>query len=133
MASDPIASGSGSMDVDSEAPPSTSHANGVIDLSQSRRPRASSVPLQPSNLKVGYIYSSEMMNHFSPHGHPEQPLRIQQIWATLVNEQLHKRMKWMPIREVVKGEALLVHSEDHWNKVIAIQCECQRIFSALLD
>ncbi|KAH9481513.1 Histone deacetylase 5 [Psilocybe cubensis] len=121
MATEPIASGSGTMDIDSEKTPSTSQANPMADTFQTRRPRASSLPLQPSNLKVGYIYSSEMMNHFCPGGHPEQPLRIQQIWATIVNEQLHKRMKWMPIREVKKGEALLVHSEDHWNKVIAIQ------------
>jgi hypothetical protein len=33
-------------------------------------------------------------------------------------------MKWIPIREVRRDEALLVHSEDHWNKVISLQCEC---------
>ncbi|KAF9475778.1 histone deacetylase complex protein [Pholiota conissans] len=87
----------------------------------SRRPRSSSVPLKPDNFAVGYIYSSQMMSHFSPHGHPEQPLRIQQIWRTIVQDQLDKRMKWIPIREVLKDEALLVHSEDHWDKVIAIQ------------
>ena len=64
-----------------------------------------------------------MMSHFSPHGHPEQPLRIQKIWRTIVQDQLDRRMKWIPIREVVKDEVLLVHSEDHWDKVIAIQRE----------
>lgn len=116
----PVASGSGAMDVDTDTPPP--HVTSAI-ASQPKRPRASSVPLHPSNLNVGYIYSSEMMSHFSPHGHPEQPARIQQIWATLVREELNRRMKWLPIREVRKDEALLVHSEDHWNKVMAIQCE----------
>lgn len=111
-----------SMDVDNEAGPSTLGAK-TVDSSVARRPRASSLPLNPDNFAVGYIYSSEMMSHFSPHGHPEQPLRIQQIWHTIVRDQLNKRMKWIPIREVRKEEALLVHSEDHWDKVIAIQCE----------
>ncbi|KAF8973205.1 histone deacetylase complex protein [Flammula alnicola] len=94
---------------------------GTIDNSIARRPRATSVPLNPPNFTVGYIYSSEMMSHFSPHGHPEQPARIQQIWHTIVRDQLNKRMKWIPIREVRRDEALLVHSEDHWDKVMAIQ------------
>ncbi|KAF8200755.1 histone deacetylase complex protein [Pholiota molesta] len=108
------------MDVDNEVGPPTMGAK-TVDSSVARRPRASSLPLNPDNFAVGYIYSSEMMSHFSPHGHPEQPLRIQQIWHTIVRDQLNKRMKWIPIREVRKEEALLVHSEDHWDKVIAIQ------------
>ncbi|KIM40068.1 hypothetical protein M413DRAFT_446225 [Hebeloma cylindrosporum] len=86
-----------------------------------QRPRAGSLPLHHPSYTVGYIYSSEMMSHFSPHGHPEQPARIQKIWLTLVRDELNKRMKWIPIREVRRDEALLVHSEDHWNKVIALQ------------
>lgn len=102
------------MDVDSD---------GVAPSIPSCRPRASSLPANPPDYTVGYIYSSEMMSHFSPHGHPEQPARIQQIWQTLVRDQLTKKMKWLPIRQVRKEEALLVHSEDHWDKVIALQCE----------
>jgi histone deacetylase 6 len=107
------------MDVDSDVPMASSI------LSESCRRRASSLPanLNPPDYTVGYIYSSEMMSHFSPHGHPEQPARIQQIWQTLVRDQLTKKMKWLPIRQVRKEEALLVHSEDHWDKVIALQCE----------
>ena len=92
------------------------------------RPRASSLPANPPDYTVGYIYSSEMMSHFSPHGHPEQPARIQHIWQTLVRDQLTKKMKWLPIRQVRKEEALLVHSEDHWDKVIALQCEHELFF-----
>lgn len=106
------------MEVDSDVVPVH------LDVSiPSCRPRASSLPANPPDYTVGYIYSSEMMSHFSPHGHPEQPARIQQIWQTLVRDQLTKKMKWLPIRQVRKEEALLVHSEDHWDKVIALQCE----------
>lgn len=94
-----------------------------VDNLLPQRPRAGSLPLHRPNYTVGYIYSSEMMSHFSPHGHPEQPARIQKIWLTLVRDELNKRMKWIPIREVRRDEALLVHSEDHWNKVISLQCE----------
>jgi histone deacetylase 6 len=106
---------SDSMDVDSDVVSSR--------VASSSRPRATSLPANPPDYTVGYIYSSEMMSHFSPHGHPEQPARIQQIWQTLVRDQLTKKMKWLPIRQVRKEEALLVHSEDHWDKVIALQCE----------
>jgi histone deacetylase 6 len=89
-----------------------------------QKPRASSVPIKYPDFSVGYVYSSEMMSHFSPQGHhPEQPQRIQRIWVALKSGQLTEKMKWIPIREVRRDETLLVHSEDHWNKVIALQCE----------
>ncbi|KAF9462480.1 histone deacetylase clr3 [Collybia nuda] len=86
--------------------------------------RASSVPLQgsqTSGFTVGYVYSSEMTSHFSPQGHPEQPERISRIYQALVGTRCTKKMEWLPIRPVRKEEALLVHSEDHWDKVQAIQ------------
>jgi len=107
------------MDIDKRAVPASEPAQPVA----SRKPRATSVPWKDPNFSVGYVYSAEMMNHFSPHGHPEQPLRIQSIWVMLTRDELTKKMKWMPIREVRKDEALLVHSEDHWNKVMALQRE----------
>jgi hypothetical protein len=109
---------SDSMDVDSDVVSSR-----VAPSIPSGRPRAASLPTNPPDYTVGYIYSSEMMSHFSPHGHPEQPARIQHIWQTLVRDQLTKKMKWLPIRQVRKEEVLLVHSEDHWDKVIALQCK----------
>lgn len=88
-----------------------------------QKPRASSLPVKYPDFTVGYVYSSEMMSHFSPQGHPEQPQRIQRIWLVLKLGELIEKMKWLPIREVRKDEVLLVHSEDHWNKVLALQCE----------
>ncbi|KDR75830.1 hypothetical protein GALMADRAFT_97752 [Galerina marginata CBS 339.88] len=113
-------SGGDPMDLDPAPAPAPSVSGPNIGT-LSRQPRASSVPLNHPNYTVGYVYSSEMMSHFSPHGHPEQPARIQRIWLTLVDDQLTKRMKWIPIREVRRDEALLVHGEDHWNKVVSLQ------------
>lgn len=96
-----------SMDVDTEKLP--------------HRPRASSLPLRPSGLTVGYVYTAEMTGHFNPAGHPECPERTVTIYQTLVQEHYTQKMKWIPIRPVRRGEALLVHSEDHWDKVLAIQ------------
>jgi histone deacetylase 6 len=88
-------------------------------------PRASSVPLHLSELTVGYVYSTEMMQHFStsPQGHPEQPARIVRIMQAIRAAHYHDKMKRLPIRPVRRDEALLVHSEDHWDKVQAIQCK----------
>ncbi|KAG6916665.1 hypothetical protein DXG01_005889 [Tephrocybe rancida] len=85
--------------------------------------RASSVPLHPSDYTVGYVYSTEMMSHFSraPTGHPETPERISEIYKALVKHHHEPKMKRFPIRLVKKEEALLVHSEDHWDKVQAIK------------
>lgn len=55
--------------------------------------------------------------------HPEQPSRIVRIWKTLVEKEYTKKMLWLPIRTVRREEALLVHTEDHWDKVQAIQCK----------
>ncbi|TFK75379.1 histone deacetylase complex protein [Pluteus cervinus] len=84
-------------------------------------PRSSSVPLRPTEYTVGYVYSAEMTSHFSALRHPEQPERISRIMQAIVHARYANKMKWIPIREVRKDEALLVHSEDHWNKVYAIQ------------
>lgn len=85
--------------------------------------RATSLPPRFDQFTVGYVYAAEMMEHLSLHGHPEQPERISRILAAIVAEHLHTRMKRIPIRPVKRDEALLVHSEDHWDKVMAIQCE----------
>lgn len=91
--------------------------------------RASSEPLERDGFTVGYVYSSEMMVHYSPHGHPEEPSRISRIFDAITAARLAPKMKQLPTRQVKKEEALLVHSEDHWDKVIAIQCESQFILA----
>ncbi|KAF5354646.1 hypothetical protein D9756_005351 [Leucocoprinus leucothites] len=92
---------------------------------KSSRARAASVPYNPAipNYTVGYVYSSEMTTHLKLGNdpHPEQPSRIVWIWKTLVEKEYTKKMLWLPIRTVSREEALLVHTEDHWDKVQAIQ------------
>jgi|ERR1700722_3273684 len=106
-----------SMDVDNEEDPQP------IRRLTSDSPRASSVPLHLSDFTVGYVYSSEMMQHYSPQGHPEQPERIARIMQAIKDARYHVKMKRLHIRPVKRDEALLVHSDDHWDKVHAIQCE----------
>ncbi|KAF5372924.1 hypothetical protein D9758_001743 [Tetrapyrgos nigripes] len=86
--------------------------------------RASSVPpsLHPSSdLPVGYVYSTLMAEHFNPAGHYEDPNRIKEIWQAIVDAKYNLKMQSLPIRPVTKAEAMLVHSEDHWDKVLRIQ------------
>lgn len=109
------------MDVDGEE----SHQNQVqIQPPLSPVQRAISVPHRFPHFTVGYVYSSDMMLHASETGqHPEQPERISRIRATIRDANLLQQMKQIPIRPVKKDEALLVHSQEHWYKVLAIQCE----------
>lgn len=89
------------------------------------RPRAQSEPFQvPHQFAVGYVYSMDMLVHASVHGHPEQPDRISRIYHAIRGANLIPKMKQIPIRPVYRNEALLVHTEEHWDKVLAIQCEC---------
>ena len=85
--------------------------------------RASSLPIKPQEFTVGFVYSTEMMIHFDPNGHPEQPERISRIHDALEEANCLSKMKRLPIRPVRKEESLLVHSEDHWDKVRDIQSE----------
>ena len=92
------------------------------------RPRAQSEPFRaPKQFTVGYVYSMDMLIHASLHGHPEQPDRISKIFQAIQGATLIQKMKHIPIRPVYRNEALLVHTEEHWDKVLAIQCECGKL------
>lgn len=52
--------------------------------------------------------------------HPEQPSRISRIHAKLLESGCIQLMHQLEIRQMSRDEAILVHSEDHWNKVAAI-------------
>lgn len=120
---EPVASGSNAIDsfameVDSPmARPATSAP------SQDLFPiRSSSLPLHTPEFTVGYVYSAEMLAHHHPSGHPEKPERISRIWEAFIRARLLPKMKRLTIRPVQKYEALLVHTEDLWNKVEEFQC-----------
>ncbi|KAI0766556.1 histone deacetylase complex protein [Irpex lacteus] len=97
-----------------------------------RRPRsssadqdASSIPAKRMKLaepRVGYVYDEEMLLHacLAPDGHPEQPSRITRIFNELLNAEIIEKMKQIPVRAVEREEALLVHSQVLWDKVMAI-------------
>ncbi|KAG8910506.1 Histone deacetylase hda1, partial [Tulasnella sp. 417] len=84
--------------------------------------------------RVGYVYDTRMMqhtevrdpNHYTPEDddseshHPEQPRRIECIDKKLDEAGCLELMTRLAIRHLRKDEALLVHSEDHWQKVEAI-------------
>jgi hypothetical protein len=99
--------------------------------------RASSVPHRLIEYTSGYVYSTEMMSHMCLKGHPEQPDRISRIFQAIKDANYITRMKQLAIRPVKRSEALLVHSEDHWDKVLDIQCESllwiHSIFLAVLS
>ncbi|KAF8664383.1 hypothetical protein AX16_000754 [Volvariella volvacea WC 439] len=121
MATDPTSTSNvAEMEVDAQ-PPQESNSVWQPQLEQPPRPRASSVPLRATDHTVGYVYSSEMTSHYSERQHPETPQRITRIMRTIVTAHYAEKMKWIPIRLVRKEEVLLVHSEDHWDKVQAIQ------------
>lgn len=89
------------------------------------RLRAQSEPLHvPKQFTVGYVYSVDMLIHASLHGHPEQPNRISRIFEAMQGANLISKMKQIPIRPVYRNEALLVHTQEHWDKVLAIKCKC---------
>lgn len=93
------------------------------------RPRSSSVPVSKDNEmhRFGYVYDVRMMAHHpvavsdnekDDLSHPEEPRRIAMIFAKLSTNGCIKRMKQIRIRHVRMAEALLVHSENHWEKVM---------------
>ncbi|TFK85072.1 histone deacetylase complex protein [Polyporus arcularius HHB13444] len=86
------------------------------------KPRAASEPatLRSTAYQVGYVYSSKMMTHSCARGHPEQPERISRIFDILREHDCLTKMKQLPIRRVLREEALLVHSTSLWEKVLAL-------------
>lgn len=82
--------------------------------------RAASLPLSlTGNItsRYGYVFDDRMMLHAPLDEHPESPARIQGIYQRLREAGCLHRMRQVQIRQVKKSEALLVHSEDHWDKV----------------
>ena len=111
------------MDVDGQPAPAATQAQAQASAPPHHaRPRASSVPavLRESRFQVGYVYSSKMMTHSCVRSHCEQPERISRIFDILRKNGCLERMKQLPIRRVLREEALLVHSQSLWDKVLAL-------------
>ncbi|GAA5844933.1 hypothetical protein JCM11251_007273 [Rhodosporidiobolus azoricus] len=72
----------------------------------------------------GYCYSARMtlhspIKHDENDPHPEQPARIVGVYNKLQSNGLIGRMTRVAVREVLREEVMLVHSEGHWDRVRA--------------
>ncbi|GAA6064520.1 hypothetical protein JCM10212_004771 [Sporobolomyces blumeae] len=75
----------------------------------------------------GFCYSARMTLHkplpkSTANGddpHPEQPSRIIGVFQKLDSAGLTARMQRIAVREAVRDEVMLVHSEGHWDRVRA--------------
>jgi hypothetical protein len=110
---------------------------------QPDRPRAPSAPLpgafstagpghSASKATTGLAYDTRMSMHAHP-THPESPARIKMIYETLKQNGFLNKLGNIRVRPVEKHEAMLVHSEDHWDKVEAIQSKSPSILRACGD
>lgn len=79
---------------------------------------------------TGYVYDTRMLDHWpmiqpdeDEYPHPEQPARISKIYFALRTAMCFKKMRKISTRFLEKHEAMLIHSEDHWDKVEAIASE----------
>ncbi|OBZ68110.1 Histone deacetylase clr3 [Grifola frondosa] len=108
------------MDVD--LPSISASSSSLTKVRTPAEARATSLPpvLRHDGFQVGYVYSTKMMTHSCIHGHPEQPERISRIFDALKQAQCLEKMRRLPIRRVLREEALLVHSETLWNKILAM-------------
>ncbi|KAI0633452.1 histone deacetylase complex protein [Trametes polyzona] len=108
-------SGEDRMDVDGQG-------RATANNSPARQIRSSSLPatFREKAYQVGYVYSNKMMSHSCAHDHCEQPERISRIFDILNQNGCLEKMKKLPIRRVLREEALLVHSQALWDKVVAL-------------
>ncbi|KAI0644758.1 histone deacetylase complex protein [Trametes meyenii] len=108
------------MDVDGQSQDHQHVVNTAFDIPRPRRALSMPATLRENAYQVGYVYSSKMMSHTCVHGHCEQPERISRIFDILNQNQCLEKMKKLPIRRVLREEALLVHSQALWDKVLAL-------------
>lgn len=105
--------------------------NGLVDDKKSdwkAKVKERHIALPVSSLKTGLCYDVRMMNHTQifENEHPEQPKRIFLIYKALVDAMLlvdpgisgvsqePGLMTRISAREVTYDEAMLAHSEEHW-------------------
>lgn len=84
---------------------------------------------------TGFVYDIQMAAHIQPpesrpegddEVHPEKPERILGIVTALQKGGCIERMRRIKIREVLRKEVLLVHTEDQWRKVQIIEREWEK-------
>ena len=122
------------IDLDEQQSSGYTHPTTVTELDRfSSAPpidRRAPNPDQPVTVRTGYIFDPLMMLHCADgyvptadtvveigSGHPEEPMRIKRIFLRLSEMGLIRRMKQLAFKQVTMEQTLLVHTEDHWNKV----------------
>ncbi|EIN11329.1 histone deacetylase clr3 [Punctularia strigosozonata HHB-11173 SS5] len=108
------------MDVDGNRPEAVSTDRDPIPHISHQRASSEPIDFRLPRHSIGYVFDARMMAHSCLDGHPEQPERIVSIYRLLAENGCLEKMKHIPIRMVKKQEALLVHSEELWDKVLAI-------------
>jgi histone deacetylase 6 len=104
------------MEIDQPAP-----ARPVIQNASQPVVRSSSMPppkAKENRRGTGYVYDTAMMLHRHPtEDHPEMPNRISTIFNEMRLLHLTERMVSLFVVPVQRRHVMLVHSEDHWDKV----------------
>lgn len=73
---------------------------------------------------VGYVYATAMKFHKNTlrDDHVERPLRIDQIYRTLLKDGLISEMKKIKCRLATRDEVLRIHTKELWDKVECFAC-----------
>lgn len=71
--------------------------------------------------KVGIIRGDIFLEHDTGPGHPESPERLVSIYGMLDQSGLSAELKKVELRKAAKEEILLIHSEDHYDRIQSTQ------------
>ena len=67
--------------------------------------------------KVGVVRGKIFLEHDTGYGHPECPERLVSIYGMLDQTGISKEVKEVELRKATKEEILLIHSEDHYERI----------------
>lgn len=81
---------------------------------------------QEGEARVGLVYDEAMLQHGGPPGHPERPLRLQEILRQLGASGLLEACTRVEARDATEEELLRVHADFHVEKVLHHDANSQR-------
>jgi acetoin utilization deacetylase AcuC-like enzyme len=71
--------------------------------------------------RTGVVFSEKFKEHRTGEGHPENPLRVGAVGRALAAPSLSGRLTSITPRPATRDEILLVHSDRHYEEVLATQ------------
>lgn len=79
--------------------------------------------LGEQSVSVGYVFARVMKTHRNTlqEDHVESPQRIERIYQALRKQGLISRMKKLKCRPATQEEVMLIHTEEHWDRVEDIE------------